>query len=121
MHDHLLCSCINISNVLDHRFMHHIMHCCLFLACFFYKFCFVLIFVDLTFLVLFFSVFKKIQKPIKIEKSSKSLIACVVYITWEFSLVPSYLWHSAFTSLTCFVCTYIFVGEILKTMGDCCK
>ena len=24
-------------------------------------------------------------------------------------------------SLACYVCTYIFVGKILKTMGDCCK
>ena len=31
----------------------------------FYKFCFVLVFVDLTLFVLFLSVFKKIQKPIK--------------------------------------------------------
>ena len=34
-----------------------------------------LVVIDLTFLVLFFSVFK-IQKLIKIEKSSKSLITC---------------------------------------------
>ena len=81
---------------------------------------FVLVFIDLTFLVLFLSVFKN-SKTIKIEKSSKSLIACFVYITCEFGLVPSYSWHSAFTSLACFVCTYIFVGEILKTMCDCCK
>ena len=69
--------------------MHHIMHCFLFIACFFYKFLLLPVVIDLTFLVLFLSVFK-IQKPIKIEKSSKSLITCVVYITWEFSLVPSY-------------------------------
>ena len=37
-----------------------------------------------------FWVCSKIQKPIKIEKSSKSLIVCVVYITCEFGLVPSY-------------------------------
>ena len=80
-----------------------------------------LLFVDLTLLVLFLSVLKKIQKPIKIEKSLKSLITCIVYISCEFSLVPSYLWHSAFTSLACYVCTYIFVGKNLKTMGDCCK
>ena len=75
---------------------------------------FVLVFIDLTFLVLFLSVFKNL-KTIKIEKSSKSLIACFVYITCEFGLVPSYSWHSAFTSLACFVCTYIFMGEILKS------
>ena len=75
MHDYLLCPCINISNAQDHRFMHHIMHCFLFIACLFYKFFFNFV-IDLTFLFLFFSVFK-IQKPIKIEKSSKSLIACL--------------------------------------------
>ena len=48
-----------------------------------------LLFVDLTLLVLFLSVFKN-SKTIKIEKSSKSLIACFVYITCEFGLVPSY-------------------------------
>ena len=69
--------------------MHHIMHCFLFIACFFYEFCFVLVFIDLTFLVLFLSVFKN-SKTIKIEKSSKSLISCFVYITCEFGLVPSY-------------------------------
>ena len=83
-------------------------------------FCFVLVFIDFTFLVLFFSEFKN-SKTIKMEKSSKSLIACFVYITCEFGLVPSYLWRSAFTRLAYFVCTYIFVGEILKTMCDCCK
>ena len=46
-------------------------------------------FIDLTFLVMFFSVFKN-SKTIKIEKSSNSLIACFVYITCEFGLVPSY-------------------------------
>ena len=75
MHDYLLCPCINTSNAQDHRFMHHIMHCFLFIACLFYKF-FVVVVIDLTFLVLFLSVFK-IQKPIKIVKSSKSLIACL--------------------------------------------
>ena len=42
----------------------------------------VVVFVDLTFHVLFFSVLKN-SKIIKIEKkkSSKSLITCVVYIT----------------------------------------
>ena len=67
--------------------MHQIMH--FFFACFFYKFCFVLVFIDLTFLILFFSVFKN-SKTIKIEKSSKNLIACFVYITCEFGLVPLY-------------------------------
>ena len=49
-------------------------------------------FVDLTFYVLFLSVLKKkkFKKPIKIEKSPKSLIACVMHITCEFGLVPSY-------------------------------
>ena len=66
-------------------------NCFQFIACFFYKFCFVLVvFVDLTSLVMFLSVFKRIQKSIKNEKSPKSLIACVVYITCEFGLVPSY-------------------------------
>ena len=75
MHDYLLCPCINISNAQDHRFMHHIMHCFLFIAYLFYNFFFFNV-IDLTFFVLFFRVFK-IQKPIKIEKSSKSLIACL--------------------------------------------
>ena len=48
-----------------------------------------LVIIDLIFHVLFLSVFK-IQKPIKIEKSSKSLITCFVCITCEFGLVPSY-------------------------------
>ena len=100
--------------------MHYIMHCFLFVAWFFIKFCFVLVFVDFTFLVLFLSVLKK-KKTIKIEKSSKSLIACFTYISCEFGLVPSYLWRSAFMGLAYLVCIYIFVGEILKTMGDCCK
>ena len=76
--------------------------------------------VDLTLHVLFLSVLKN-SKTIKIEKSPKGLIACVVYITCEFGLVPSYVWCSAFTSLTCSVCTFIFVGKILKSMCDCCK
>ena len=82
MHDHLLCSCINISNVLDHRFMHHIMHWFLFIACFFYKFCFVLVFVDLTLLVLFLSVFKKVKnhKNWKIFKKFDHLFC--VYHMW---------------------------------------
>ena len=77
-------------------------------------------FIDLTFLVLFFNVFKN-SKTIKIEKSPKNLIACFVYITCEFDLVLSYLWYIVFTSVACFVCLYIFVGEILESMGDCCK
>ena len=48
-----------------------------------------ILFVDLTLHVLFLSVLKK-SKTIKIEKSLKCLIACVVYITCEFGLVPSY-------------------------------
>ena len=60
--------------------------------CFFYKFCFVLaVFLLLILLYMFcFLVCWKIQKPIKIENSLKSLIACVVYITCEFGLVPLY-------------------------------
>ena len=69
--------------------MHHIMHHGLFIACFFYKFCFELVFIDLTFLVLFFSEFKN-SKTIKIEKFSKNLIACFIYITCKFGLVLSY-------------------------------
>ena len=47
--------------------MQHVMHCFRFIACFFYKFCFVLVFVDLTLFVLFFSVFKnsKTHKNLK--------------------------------------------------------
>ena len=96
-------------------------HCFQFIACFFYKFCFVLVvFVNLTLHVLFLNVLKN-SKTIKIEKSPKGLIACVVYITCVFGLVPSYLWCSAFTSLTCSVWTFIFVGKILKSMCDYCK
>ena len=76
MHDYLLCPCINTSNAQHHRFMHHIMHCFLFIACLFYKFFVVVVVIDLTFLVLFLNVFK-IQKSIKIEKSSKILITCL--------------------------------------------
>ena len=39
--------------------MHHIMHRFLFIACFFYEFCFVLGFIDLTFLV---AIFECVQK-----------------------------------------------------------
>ena len=88
-------------------------HCFWFIKCFFYKFCFVLAIFRLLILLymFYFWVCWKIQKPIKIEKSPKSLITCVVYITCEFGLVPSYLWQSAFTSLACYVCTSIFVGK----------
>ena len=48
-------------------------------------------------------------------------IAYVVFITCEFGLIPSYLWRNAFTNLACYVCIYIFVRKILKTMCDCCK
>ena len=45
-----------------------------------------------------------------------------VHITWEFSLVPPYWWHSALTSLTCYVCTFFLsVSDIYKYMFDCCK
>ena len=62
-------------------------HMCMFVS--FTKFAFVLVFVDLTLHVLFLSVLKnsKIHKNWKI---SKNLIACVVYITCEFGLVPPY-------------------------------
>ena len=68
--------------------------CFRFIACFFYKFCFVPLFIYififyLTLHVLFFSVLKN-SKTHKIEKYLKSLIACVVYITCKFDLVPSY-------------------------------
>ena len=39
----------------------------------------------------------------------------------SFCLVPSYNCFYAFTSLACYVCTFIFVGKILKFMCDCCK
>ena len=57
MRDLFLYPCINTSNFKGHRFMHHVMHCFLFIACFFYKFCFILVFVDLT-----CSVFECVQK-----------------------------------------------------------
>ena len=97
-------------------------HCFQFIACFFFKFCFVLVVFLLILLYMFcFWVCWKIQKPIKIEKCLKSLITCVVYITCEFGLVPLYLCRNAFMSLACYVCTSIFVGKILKSMCDCCK
>ena len=78
--------------------MHHIMHCFLFIACVYSMFLFtssvLYLFIDLTFLVLFFSMFKN-SKTIKIEKTSKSLITCFVYITCEFGLVPSYLYEKS--------------------------
>ena len=37
-----------LNNARDHRFMHHIMHCFLFIACFFYKFCFYLFLILLS-------------------------------------------------------------------------
>ena len=127
MHDHFLCPCINSFDVQGYKFMHHDIHnsfvsllpvYSMFLLQVFFCTC---LFVDLTLHVLFLSVLKN-SKTHKIEKiSSKSLIDCVVYITCEFGLVPLYLWHSAFTSLACYVCTYIFVGKILKSMCECCK
>ena len=62
-------------------------HMCMFVS--FTKFVFVLVFVDLTLHVLFLSVLKnsKIHKNWKILKN---LIACVVYLTCEFGLVPPY-------------------------------
>ena len=82
MHDFLLCPCINTSDVLGHRFVHHVMHCFQFIACFFYKFCFVLFFVDLTLLVLFLSMFKNstAHKNWKISKNFDRL--CCVYHMW---------------------------------------
>ena len=82
MHDHLLCPCINISNVKDHRFIYHIMYFFLFIACFFYKFCFVLVFIDLTFLVLFLSVFKKFENHKKLKNLQKiwSLVLCISHV-----------------------------------------
>ena len=62
-----------------------------FIACFFYKFLLCsCCFCGSYFTFSVFVCVKKIQKPIKIEKSLKCLIAYVVYITCEFSLVPSY-------------------------------
>ena len=58
-------------------------HCFQFIACFFYKFCFVLlVFVDLTLLVMFLSVFKnsKTHKNWKISKKFDRL--CCVYHMW---------------------------------------
>ena len=95
---------------------HTILFCVFCLLGIIFKLCVVLVFIDLTLLVLFFSVFKN-SKTKKIEKSSKILIAFFVYITCEFGLISSYLWSSAFTNLACFVCTYIFVREIMKSMG----
>ena len=60
------------------------------LSFFFYKSLFIfLVFVDLTLFDLFFSVLKN-SKTHKKRKISKSLIACVVYITCEFGLVLSH-------------------------------
>ena len=40
-------------------------------------------------------------------KNSKSLIVYVwAHFTCEFGLVSPYLWHSAFTTLLCYVCTF---------------
>ena len=63
----------------------------------------------------------KNSKPHKKWKIQKVWSHMFEYMSCEFGLVPSYLWHSAFTSLACFVCTYIFVGEILKSRCDCYK
>ena len=56
------------------------------------------------------------KNPVQYSKSKH-----IEIYTCEFRLVPLYLWHSAFTSLAYFVCTLIFVGEILKFLCDCCK
>ena len=54
----------------------HMSHMFLFVHVSFTSFCFALVFVDFCFLF-YFWVCSKIQKPIKIEKSSESLIACL--------------------------------------------
>ena len=120
IHDYLLCPCINTSNAQDHKFMHHIIHCFLFIACLIYKFFLFFFYFDLTFLVLFLNVFK-IQKSIKIEKSSKSLITCLcVYHMW--------VWPSTFIlmaqciyELSLFCMHINLCGRNLEIYVCCCK
>ena len=95
MHDHSLCPCINISNVLRsyfHASWHMLCFCVIasVLVFFFLGLCFVYpVFVDLT-LMLCFWVCWKIKKLIKTEKSQKvwSLVLCISHV--EFGLIPPY-------------------------------
>ena len=91
------------------------------ILCILHLFVCIVLFLFLILLYCFCFVWVKIQNHIKV-KNWKSLIVYVwAHITCEFGLVPSYLWRSAFMSLTCYVCTSIFMGKILKSMCDCCK
>ena len=48
----------------------------------------------------------KTHKTWKVQKFNRICLS-----TYEFGLVPSYYWCSAFSSLVCYVCTFIFVGK----------
>ena len=90
------------------------------ILCILHLFVSIVLFLFLILLYCFCFVWVKIQNHIKSEKLKK--FDCICLSTYhEFGLVPSNLWRSAFTSIAYFVCTFIFVGEILKSMCDCCK
>ena len=74
------CPCINSFDML---WLCLVVCLCFHFSMFLFQVCFVLF-------MFCFLVCWKIQKPIKIEKSLKSLITCAMYITWEFGLVPLY-------------------------------
>ena len=58
----------------------------------------------------------KIQNHINSEKSKKFDRHCWVLSQNMFYLVPLCKWICASTNITCFLCTRIIMGEILKSM-----
>ena len=81
------------------------------------------VFTLLFFINLLLLIVSKIQKYIKSKKSKKfdwhycvllqayfALYFCII------GLVPLYKWPYAFMSVTCSLCTHIFMGEILTFM-----
>ena len=99
--------------LLCHRFQ--------FIACFFYKFFFVLVvFVDLTLHVLFLSVLKNSKTHKNWKFSKKFDCLCCVYHMW--------VWPSTFVLMAkciyelSLLCMHIYLcGKILKSMCDYCK
>ena len=68
------------------------------------------------FINLFFLVCQKSKNHIKNRKSKKFDRHCWVLSQNMFFLVPLCKWFCASTSIACFLCTHIIVGEILKSM-----
>ena len=75
----------------------------------------------LILLLCFSFVWVKIQNHIKSEKFKKfDRIYLSTYHMWVWPSI-FVLMACAFASITCSLCTSIFVGKILTSMCDCCK